>query len=80
MKSIEINPDVMCGQPCLKGRRLTVEHLVGNILINGLTVAEYCIDYQVKKELVEAVLREITDNIGDWINAANEHEGNVKNK
>jgi len=66
MSVIEIDPDRMCGQPCLKGRRLTIEHLVRNIFA-GMTVDEYCNDYQVEKELVLEVLKEIADNIGEWI-------------
>ena len=66
MSVIEIDPDRMCGQPCLKGRRLTIEHLVRNIFA-GMTVDEYCYEYQVEKELVLEALREVADNIEDWV-------------
>lgn len=76
MSSIEINPKVMGGQPCIKGRRLTIDHLIG-YMFSGTTIAEYCSDFEVEKELIKAVLKEIEENIGAYIS---EYERNVKNK
>jgi uncharacterized protein (DUF433 family) len=36
---IEVNPDVMLGKPVIKGTRLTVEHIVGE-LESGMSVTE----------------------------------------
>jgi uncharacterized protein (DUF433 family) len=36
---IEVNPDVMLGKPVVKGTRLTVEHIMGEIE-QGMSVAD----------------------------------------
>jgi uncharacterized protein (DUF433 family) len=36
---IEVNPDVMLGKPVIRGTRLTVEHIIGE-LESGMSVAE----------------------------------------
>ena len=66
MKAIEMDSERMCGKPCLAGRRLTLEHLMGH-LAAGVTVAEYCSDYEVSADLVYAALKEVAEHISDWI-------------
>lgn len=41
---ISINPDVMVGKPVIKGTRLTVQHILGQ-LAQGLSVRELLEEY-----------------------------------
>ncbi|HLP59054.1 MAG TPA: DUF433 domain-containing protein [Candidatus Deferrimicrobium sp.] len=47
-KKIEINPEIMCGKPVIKGTRITVE-LILKKLSEGLTPAEIISDYPTIK-------------------------------
>lgn len=45
---IEINPEIMCGKPVIKGTRITIE-LILRKLADGLTPAEIVEDYPTIK-------------------------------
>jgi uncharacterized protein (DUF433 family) len=47
-KKIEINPEIMCGKPVIKGTRITVE-LILRKLSEGLTPAEIAEDHPTIK-------------------------------
>ena len=45
LERIELNPQVMVGQPVIKGTRLTVEYIL-NLLAHGASSAEITREYQ----------------------------------
>jgi uncharacterized protein (DUF433 family) len=62
---IESKPDVLCGKPCLKGTRLSVEHIVG-LLAQGWPMDEVLDAYPgLTKDDVLACLHYAADSVAN---------------
>ena len=63
MARIAVSPDVMVGKPCIRGTRITVEHVLREIS-QGATVAELLGQYpRLTEEDVRAALAYAADYI-----------------
>ena len=64
-EEIESRPDVLCGKPCLKGTRLSVEHLVG-LLAQGWPAEEVLDAYPgVTREQLLACLKYAAESVAN---------------
>ena len=62
---IESKPDVLCGKPCLRGTRLSVEHLVG-LLAQGWPIDEVLHAYPgLTMEDLLACLKYATESVAN---------------
>lgn len=64
MKYIQTNPDIMGGQLVMAGTRFPIATLLFE-LSYGMTIDEFCDDYSYPRELVENVLRELSQHMLD---------------
>lgn len=62
---IESKPDVLCGKPCVKGTRLSVEHLVG-LLAQGWALPDVLDAYPgLTREQVLACLKYAAESVAN---------------
>ena len=52
---IEINPEIACGKPVIKGTRITVK-LVLELLANGWNIEDIMEEYNLTEEQVKAAI------------------------
>jgi len=55
LKRIEINPNILCGKPVIKGTRISVE-LILEKLVLGYNFNEIIYDYDITEEDIKAAL------------------------
>ena len=53
---IEINPEIACGKPVIKGTRITVK-LVLELLANGWNIEDIMEEYNLTEEQVKAAIK-----------------------
>ena len=62
---IESKPDVLCGKPCVRGTRLSVEHLVG-LLAQGWSEVEVLDSYPgLMRDDLLACLKYATESVAN---------------
>ena len=55
LKRIEVNPEVLCGKPVVKGTRISVELILEKIAL-GYSFDEIMYDYDVTEEDIKAAV------------------------
>jgi len=55
LKRIEINPEILCGKPVIKGTRISVE-LILEKFASGHSFDEIIYDYDITEEDIKAVV------------------------
>lgn len=64
---ISIDPAIMMGKPCIKGTRITVEHIL-RYLGSGMSIEDFLISYpHITEEDIRAALAFAADYMDDEI-------------
>ena len=55
LKRIEINPEVLCGKPVIRGTRISVELILEKLAL-GYSFAQITYDYDINEDDIKAAL------------------------
>jgi len=55
LRKIEINPKILCGKPVIKGTRISVELILGD-LVFGRNFSDIMRDYDITEDDIRAAL------------------------